>query len=67
MRGRSKENIKNFLKCDLDKLRVAEITDGEITLEFDGEAVTLYLNHELNEDQGFPKSFKITKVTRGTL
>jgi len=54
-------SIRKFLKCDLNSVRVVEVTDGEITLEFDGDGVTLYLNHILNEDQGFPESFTIKR------
>jgi len=55
----NKTTIENFLKCDLRKVKVIEVTDGEITLEFDHESITLYLNHELNEAEGFPESFTV--------
>lgn len=54
---------RKFLACDPTALQVSEITDGEITLRFDGEVVTLYLDDTLNEAEGFPKSFKITRRT----
>lgn len=58
-----KQELEAFLNCDLDKIRVVEISDGEITLEIDetDKAFTLYLNHKLNEAQGFPKSFIIKR------
>lgn len=55
--------VHEFLKTDVNKLKVVEISDGEITLETEeGYVITLYLNHKLNETQGFPRSFLIRRI-----
>ena len=70
--------VKGFLASSLKGLRVVNITDGEITLEYlsyvrycsrdssvnmelEPRFITLYLNHELNENQGLPKEFSLEK------
>lgn len=50
-----------FLTSNIETMKVIEITDGEITLKSDAGVITLYLNHELNESQKFPKSFLKTR------
>lgn len=53
------EEIEEFLKTRVEDLKVLSITDGEIELGLpSGEVVIFYLNHELNEGEGLPKSFK---------
>jgi len=60
-----KIEVEEFLNTPIEELKVVEITDGEITLEYpywpNSKFITLYLNHELNEDQGLPKEFSKRK------
>jgi len=65
-RKRRMENIEKFLKCELRTVRVIEVTDGEITLEFEDGTITLYLNHALNEGEGFPESFSVKRRANDT-
>lgn len=61
----NKRELEDFLNTRLDELKVVEVTDGEITIEYlswpKPKLLTLYLNHKLNEEQGLPKSFNKVK------
>lgn len=57
----SRIQVKKFLRTPLEKMNVIEISDGEIVIEAQGNFTVLYLNHELNEYLGFPKTFKIER------
>lgn len=55
----NQETIDEFLKTRVEDLKILTISDGEIELGLpSGKVVILYLNHELNENEGLPKSFK---------
>jgi len=57
--------VEEFLNTPIEELKVVEISDGEVTLEYpswpNSKFITLYFNHELNEDQGLPKEFSKRK------
>lgn len=54
---RKRAEPKMFLSYPLKDMELLEISDGEITIKAGKVVATLYLDHELNEGQGFPKSF----------
>jgi len=60
-----KSEVEEFLNAWIEELKVVGITDGEVILEYPSwpkpKIIVLYLNHELNEDQGLPKEFSMGK------